>query len=155
MGGEQTYTKRPSASSDDASAFDHPFARMWKQKTPDGKGFRLYQLQAPTIDGRGLGWYHEGDFTEWSTETLEYRRTGQKLALHFPLRNERHVTEVAEAKAKGVRTLHLVEDPRNYWHPRTYQDDGPGFTMFLDQSPMPYPIPGHGKSAASGCPHAR
>ena len=157
MGGAQTYTKRRFGSAPGYHAFDHPLARLWTEKTTDGKGgvgFRMYQLQAPTIDGRGVGWYHEGDFAEWSTETLQYRRTGDQLSLHFPVRNESHVTELAEGQTDGVRTLHLNEDPRNFWHPRTYLDGGPGFTMFVAQSPLPYHVPGHGAAAKRRCPHA-
>ena len=156
MGGRQTYTRRPAAGSmPEDGAFDHPFARLWTESTTDKKGnsgFRMYQLQAPTIDGRGVGWYHEGDFTEWSTETLHYRRTGPKLSLYFPVRNERHVTTLAEGEDKGVRTLAFASDPRNYWHPRVYRDGGPGFTMRVAKAPLPYHVPGHGAVGGHGCP---
>ena len=155
MGGKQTYTKRPPpAAGGDFESFDHPMARLWTESVEGGKGFRMYQLQAPTIDGRGVGWYHEGDFHEWSTETLEYRRTGDRLSLFFPVRNERHVTRLTEGKASGVRTLQLDEDPRNFWHPRTYRDGGPGFTMLVAGGPLPYHVPGHGVTRnARSCPH--
>ena len=158
MGGEQSYTKRHPPVSTDIEAFNHPMARLWTQQISDGTenvGFRMYQLQAPTIDGRGVGWYHEGDFAEWSTETLEYRRTGDRLALFFPVRNERHVTDIKEGTDGGVRTLALTEDPRNFWHPRTYRDGGPGFTMMVAGGPLPYHVPGHGAYRAHGCPHGR
>ena len=154
MGGVQSYTKRAMASRLDAQAFKHPLARLWIEPTGDKKqgGFRMYQLQAPTIDGRGVGWYHEGDYADWSTETLQYRRTGKRLSLFFPVRNEQHVSDLVEGHADGVRTLRLVEDPRNFWHPRTYKDGGPGFTMMIDHAPLPYYVPGHG--VRRGCKHA-
>ena len=158
MGGSRTYMKRKMASSMGADAFDHPMARLWTETVTDRKGqvgFRMYQLQAPTIDGRGVGWYHEGDFAEWSTETLEYRRTGDRLSLSFPIRQERHVTGLIEGQQNGVRTLHLVEDPRNFWHPRTYRDGGPGFTLQVAAQPLPYHVPGHGTGSGRACSHAR
>ena len=130
----------------DFSTAAHPLARLWVQPTHDrrgGQGFRMYQLQAPTIDGRGVGWYHEGDMAEWSTETLSYRRTGDKLELYFPIRNERVTTSIRlEGKGKS-KTLTLMEDPRNYWHERTYTDGGPGFTAVLEGLPLPYSVPGY------------
>ena len=156
MGGEQVYTKRGLGKGAGYHAFDHPLARLWTEVTKDSKGqvgFRMYQLQAPTIDGRGVGWYHEGDFFEWSTETLQYRRTGDRLELRFPVRAERFVTTVTDGEADGTRTLRLDEDPRNFWHPRTYADGGPGFTMSVAGVPLPYHVPGHGAYAGHGCPH--
>ncbi len=157
MGGEQTYTHRPlPTTSGDGQAFDHPLARLWVEAVPNGHGmpgFRMYQLQAPTIDGRGVGWYHEGDHTEWSTEALSYRRTGDRIVFTFPVRLEEHVSTIVEGQADGVRTLHLTEDPRNFWHPRTYRDGGPGFTMRIADDPMPYHVPGHGAAAHHGSPH--
>ncbi|MEL7367881.1 MAG: hypothetical protein AAFN74_03130 [Myxococcota bacterium] len=161
MGGRQAYTKHAKATATghgwSNKNAEHPLARLWVEKTTDGKGgsgFRMYQLQAPTIDGRGVGWYHEGDFHEWSTETLEYRRTGDRLSLNFPVRNERFVTDLKEQTKDGVRGLHLAQDPRNFWHPRTYMDGGPGFTMMVADIPLPYHVPGHG-TGGSSCPHTR
>lgn len=165
IGGPQAYTRRKMDSAAQYHAFGHPLARLWTQSTKDRKGsegFRMYQLQAPTIDGRGVGWYHEGDFYEWSTETLQYRRTGSRLSLFFAVRNETHVTDLAEGEQDGVRTLSLAEDPRNFWHPRTYRDGGPGFTVSLAGAPLPYRVPGHmgacfGSADCSetpACPHS-
>jgi hypothetical protein len=131
----------------------HPLARLWIQPTKDrrgGEGFRMYQLQPPTIDGRGVGWYHEGDMAEWSTETLTYRRTGDKMELYFPVRDERFTTDIALTGEGPKRTLTLREDPRNFWHERVYRDGGPGFTVALEGTPLPYRVPGHGPHRALG-----
>ena len=34
-----------------------------------GAEFHMYQLAATAIDGRGGGWFHRGDFDDWSTES--------------------------------------------------------------------------------------
>lgn len=162
--GDHRYRRdvRPRGLDFDASA--HPLARLWIQPTKDrrgGQGFRMYQLQPPTIDGRGVGWYHEGDMAEWSTETLTYRRTGESLELHFSLRDERVSTSMKLAGHGAERTLTLESDPRNFWHRRVYRDGGPGFTVALEGLPLPYTIPGHGpdrglgEPASAGCSHAR
>lgn len=133
----------------------HPLARLWIEPTVDRKGsegFRMYQLQAPTIDGRGVGWYHEGDMSDWSTETLTYRRTGDTIELVFPVRGERFSSEI-RIDTSEPRTLTLAEDPRNFWHSRTYKDQGPGFTATVQGLPLPYMIPGHppGRALEAGC----
>ncbi len=150
--GDNRYTKDLRPRSLEFAA-EHPLARLWIEPTKDrrgGEGFRMYQLQAPTIDGRGVGWYHEGDMSEWSTETLTYRRTGGSLELFFPVRGERIATEVVMGEDGEGRTLRLAEDPRNFWHERTYRDGGPGFTVALDGDPLPYHVPGHGPAAPLG-----
>lgn len=155
--GNHRYTKDTRPRGLDFVMKEHPLARLWIETTRDrkgGEGFRMYQLQAPTIDGRGVGWYHEGDMTEWSTETLAYRRTGEAMELYFPVRDERFSSGL-RIKGKGPkRTLSLTEDPRNFWHPRVYRDGGPGFTVALDGVPLPYHIPGHGPSLPLGLARA-
>lgn len=124
---------------------DHPLARLWMdvQGGPDGgKVFHMYQLQAPTIDGRGVGWYHEGNMAEWSTETLSYRARGGQLELTFPVRHTRESTpmEMKPGKGKTPGAMVLAEDPRNFWHARTYLDAGPGFTAQLEGGDLPFAI---------------
>lgn len=161
LGGKQSYDKKGAAGGHGAGArAGHPLARMWKQVETDRAGqetFHMYQLQAPALDGRGVGWYHEGDYMDWSTEALTYRKTGSKLVLEFTLRGERATTEIELGGGHHYRYLELAEDPRNFWHRRRYLDDGPGFSVTLDGEPMPYFVSGHGESEpeASGCPHAR
>lgn len=160
MGGAQSYRKQSATSGHGLSgAQDHPLARMWKHTSSDAAGqesFQMYQLQAPAIDGRGVGWYHEGDFMDWSTESLTYRKTADQLALQFTLRGEEASTKVTITEQGPHRRLSLSEDPRNFWHARSYMDTGPGFGVLLDGEPMPYRVAGHhGDSGGSeGCPHA-
>jgi hypothetical protein len=93
-------------------------------------GFAMYQLQPQAIDGRGVGWYHRGDYDEWLTESLTYRQSGDKITLGFTLRHETQQTplEIGEA-ADGARTLTLAEDPRDFWRAHTYRDMGPSFAV--------------------------
>lgn len=154
--GDHRYRKDLRPRGFDFASADHPLARLWVHPTKDrrgGRGFRMYQLQPPTIDGRGVGWYHEGDMSEWSTETLTYRRTGDSLELVFSLRNERASTTIALRGEGRERSLTLAEDPRNFWHERAYKDEGPGFTVALEGVPLPYHVPGHGPHRALGAPH--
>ena len=126
---------------------EHPFARMWTHSTKDRtgrQGFEIYQLQAPGIDRRGLGWFHRGDHTEWSTEALSYRATGRIFDLSFGLRGEHAVTPMTIKKDGKTRVLELERDPRNYWHPQRYEDAGPGFTIQVSEVPLPFAIRGHG-----------
>lgn len=156
--GDHRYTRDLRPRGLDFPQADHPLARLWIQPTKDrsgAEGFRMYQLQAPTIDGRGVGWYHEGDMAEWSTETLTYRRTGDALELTFPVRGERATTAITLTGEGSGRTLTLREDPRNFWHERTYVDGGPGFAVALDGQPLPYHIPGHGPDLPLGDGTAR
>lgn len=151
--GDNRYAKDTRPRGLEFSEGKHPLARLWIEETQDvrgQRGFRMYQLQAPTIDGRGVGWYHEGDMSDWSTETLTYRRTGDTMELYFPLRNERITTKIRLVGEGRERSLTLTEDPRNYWHERTYRDGGPGFTVALDGLPIPYAIPGHGPRSPLG-----
>jgi hypothetical protein len=107
-------------------AGEHPFARMWTELTEyatGGKGFAIYQLQPPE-GGRGVGWYHQGDFDDWSTEALTYEVRGDQLTLQFVTRGERATTRMAERREGGRRSLLLERDPRNFWHRRNYLDAG-------------------------------
>lgn len=107
-----------------------PGGRMWidaKRFATGGMAFSLYQLRTPGIDGRGHGWFHRGDFDEWSTEALEYSLADDRMSLHFTLRDER-VTTPFRVRAQGERRLLDVGvDPRDFWHHHTYVDIGPSF----------------------------
>ena len=119
---------------------EHPFARMWVNQTQyqtGGMGFSIYQLKPPALDGRGVGWFHQGDFDNWSTETLYYRRTGDQLELFFPLRGERQVTPLHVGQAEGRRVLGLAVDPRNFWQRQIYVDGGASFGLELVGAPPP------------------
>lgn len=153
LGGKQTYRHKPLARGQNLEAMDHPLSRMWKHVTRDKYGqetFHMYQLQAPALDGRGVGWYHEGDHMDWTTEALTYRKTGDKLLLDFTLRGEQAVTPVELGEGPHGRYLELERDPRNFWHKRRYPDGGPGFSVTLEHEPMPYFVPGHGLGQGGG-----
>jgi len=105
--------------------------RLWGEEqrfATGGLGFTMYQLQPQTIDGRGVGWYHRGDYDEWLTESLTYRQQGDQISLGFTLRHETQRTGLTLGKASdGARTLTLAEDPRDFWRAHTYRDMGPSF----------------------------
>jgi len=121
----------PPAADDVESAEKSPLGgRLWIDEQPyatGGRGFALYQLNAGAIDGRGVGWFHEGDYDDWSTEALTYRTEGDRLELHFAVRGERAATRYALVGQGGERALVLAEDPRGFWHRRRFVDGGPSF----------------------------
>ena len=105
--------------------------RLWGEEeryATGGMGFAIYQLQPQAIDGRGVGWFHRGDYDEWVTESLTYRQQGERLALDFTLRHDSQTT-TAELRPgpDGVRRLTLETDPRDFWRGHTYRDMGPSF----------------------------
>lgn len=111
---------------------DHPFARMWIDQKALAKGgvtFRMYQFQPPDASGRGKGWYHQGDYDDWSTEALTYQRTGGTLRLFFVERREREVTPMIETRVGDERAIDLMSDPRNFWHRGRFVDGGRSFMM--------------------------
>ncbi len=102
--------------------------RMWFDRTvyaTGGYGFSLYQFRAAGIDGRGTGWFHRGDFDDWSTESLVYRELGDRLEFEFS-DGTREVTPHVITPGE-TRVLELAADPRDFWHPHRYTDAGPSF----------------------------
>ncbi len=93
-----------------------------------GIEFSIYQFKPPALDGRGVGWHHRGDFDNWSTETLFYRRDGNGLTLIFPQRRERASSTVRIETRDNKRTLSLDSDPRNFWQASTFTDGGRSFS---------------------------
>ena len=123
----------------DAHRLDH---RLWiDQQTfaTGGIGFRLYQLRAAGIDGRGTGWVHIGDFDDWSTESLSYRllRNGagdvDRLDLKFALRGDQSLTPVQVFVVDKKRSLRLQHDPRDFGASHDYVDGGPSFAGFISR----------------------
>lgn len=103
--------------------------RMWLDRTryaTGGYGFALYQMRPAGIDGRGTGWFHRGDFDDWSTESLVYRMTGDRIELAFEATGERHVSQFAVEPGDPAHFV-LAEDPRDWWHAHRYVDVGPSF----------------------------
>lgn len=124
--------------------------RLWiDQRTfaTGGRGFLLYQLKDASIDGRGVGWHHIGDFDDWSTEALTFRMTADPsapgaahLELWFPIRQERATTTLTQSPASqpgsDAPAAHLTmhEDPRDFWHLHRYVDGGPSFGSLLHEA---------------------
>jgi len=97
-----------------------------------GRGFSLYQLRPAGIDGRGVGWFHRGDFDDWSTEALTYRIAGDRLELSFSLAGQQEATSfTVRTEDDGTRWLELADDPRDFWHSHRYRDVGPSFGAAL------------------------
>jgi hypothetical protein len=110
-----------------------PGGRLWidlRNYATGGRGFSMYQLRAPGIDGRGTGWFHRGDFDDWSTESLTYRIAGDRLEMVFELAGEKTETRFRIAGEGDDRTLALEDDPRDYWHAHAYRDAGPSFGVY-------------------------
>jgi hypothetical protein len=104
--------------------------RIWidyRNLATGGAEFHMYQLAATAIDGRGVGWFHRGDFDDWSTESLTYRIDGDRLELFFDLRQEAGYTGFRIVEGERGRELWLDEDPRDYWAPHRYRDGGKSF----------------------------
>jgi hypothetical protein len=104
--------------------------RMWidyRNLATGGAEFHMYQLAATAIDGRGVGWFHRGDFDDWSTESLTYRIDGDRLELFFDLREEPSSTGFRVVEGEHGRELWLEADPRDYWAAHRYQDGGRSF----------------------------
>lgn len=112
-----------------------PAGHMWidlRAHATGGRGFTMYQLRPAGIDGRGVGWFHRGDFDDWSTEWLTYRIVGDRIELSFTLADSREQSSfVVRSDEQGTRWLELADDPRDFWHPHRYVDMGPSFGMTL------------------------
>lgn len=126
----------PEVSTVDAR-IDH---RLWIDEVKfatGGMGFRLYQLRAAGIDGRGTGWFHVGDYDDWSTESLGYRLLRgadggiDRLDLQFPLANTRHTTALSLFAVDDGRVLRLSSDPRDFNASHDYKDGGPSFAALI------------------------
>lgn len=111
-----------------------PAGHMWmdlEAHATGGRTFAIYQLRPAGIDGRGVGWFHRGDFDDWSTEALTYRIAGDRLELDFTLQGASEATTFAVQGEGDARWLLLSDDPRDFWHPHRYRDVGPSFGAAL------------------------
>ncbi len=106
--------------------------RMWidrREYASGGYDFRFYQLSVTAMDGRGVGWYHEGDLDEWTTESLSYRIDGSHLEIFFDLREEFMRTPYSITPGAKGRVLRLAQDPRDFAMAHEYLDMGRSFAM--------------------------
>lgn len=113
-----------------ADAGDGLGDRIWidyRTFATGGVEFHMYQLAKTAIDGRGVGWFHRGDFDNWSTESLTYRIDGDRLELFFDIREEPNVTPYRVVAGSHGRELVLDQDPRDYWATHRYRDGGRSF----------------------------
>lgn len=105
--------------------------RMWihaRRFAQGGGEFGMYQFNAPAMDGRGVGWFHRGDFDDWSTESFRYRVQGTKIDYYFEYqRSEESASFELYSGPRDTRFLLMKQDPRNYWLDRRYRDMGPSF----------------------------
>jgi hypothetical protein len=104
--------------------------RIWidyQRHATGGAEFHMYQLAETAIDGRGVGWFHRGDFDNWSTESLTYRLDGERLELFFDIREEPNSTVFHVVEGERGRELVLDEDPRDFWARHRYLDGGRSF----------------------------
>jgi hypothetical protein len=114
-----------------SSSSGGPGGRIWidhRNFATGGNGFRMYQLNDAAIDGRGIGWYHEGDFDDWTTESLTYRIDADHLELYFDLREEPTLTHFQlTTDDEQRRWLELQEDPRGFGAESQFLDGGKSF----------------------------
>lgn len=107
--------------------------RIWidhRNFATGGAGFHMYQLNAAGIDGRGIGWFHRGDFDDWSTEAFAYQLSPDALKLWFLERGEtEHTTLSVDVDDEGRPQLTLHRDPRDFWHTHRYIDGGASFGL--------------------------
>lgn len=106
-----------------------PAGHMWidlQGYATGGMGFHMYQFRPAGIDGRGVGWFHRGDFDDWRTEAFTYRIAGDTISMHFTFADRRELSRF-EVEDAQPRVLHLEADPRDYWHPHAYDDMGVSF----------------------------
>lgn len=104
--------------------------RLWidyRSYATGGAGFAMYQLGHTQIDGRGVGWFHRGDFDEWTTESLTYRIAGEQLELFFDLAEQPNSSGHRVVDDADGRVLELEEDPRDFWAAHRYRDGGKSF----------------------------
>lgn len=150
--GGGTYVRRRSEPVAPHEACDSPApaGRMWLDRVgfaTGGYGFGLYQLRCAGIDGRGTGWFHRGDFDDWTTEALVYRMHDGRLELQFATTEDDEWTSFSIGGSP--RTMRVTNDPRDFWHTHDYVDVGPSFgaaaideTVAGPAEPLLWALPG-------------
>lgn len=140
VGGRQRYERSKAAREldgplsigpNDDGAQGQLAGRIWYDSTKyatGGMGFRMYQFSEHALAGGRLrGWYHVGDFDDWSTETLDYRELPGALELRFGLRGESATTPVTVEQGRERRTLRMTSDPRDFGARARFGDMGESF----------------------------
>lgn len=142
-GGRRRYAQQrpdPIEHAGDPPCMGAPVAgRLWLDRTAyatGGYGFGLYQLRCAGIDGRGTGWFHRGDFDDWTTESLVYRIVDDRLELQFATTAGVEITRFVVG-AGDPRTLELATDPRDFWHAHRYVDVGASFGWITEPALAP------------------
>lgn len=142
--GTQRYRFRPASLGDvevegplavspsDASADGSGLERIWidlQKFATGGQAFSMYQLSKHTVAGSKLGWFHAGDFDDWSTEAFVYRLEPGALSMTFLVRGDRGTTpfRVAEDPRARNNVLTLESDPRDFHARHRYANAGPSF----------------------------
>lgn len=111
-----------------------PAGHLWidlSRYATGGYGFGLYQFRPAGIDGRGVGWFHRGDFDDWSTEAFTYRivPSPPRIELDMTVSGRHEVTAFTIVGEGDERSLQLDADPHDYWHSHGYDDAGPSFGL--------------------------
>ena len=105
---------------------EHPWSRMWTEQSKFATGgmrFRIYQFQPPDAQGKGIGWYHQGDYDDWTTEAFQYRKGTDAIHFLFLQKKDWEKTKFREV-AGDKRAIELMSDPRNFWHRARFEDGG-------------------------------
>ena len=112
-----------------------PAGHMWidlQDYATGGQGFFFYQFRPVGIDARGVGWFHRGDFDDWSTESFSYRIVDAdgpqpRLELHFDIAGTTEVTGFTIDPTGNARAMTVREDPRDFRQTHVYRDAGRSF----------------------------
>ncbi|NJK88554.1 MAG: hypothetical protein HC923_03580 [Myxococcales bacterium] len=134
-GRRTTYVHRAAPTSQLVPAAKDDFARMWMHRRPrlhGGLDFRIYQFQPANASGHGRGWYHEGDYDEWTTESLTYHKGQDTLHLRFDEPREIAASPYQLNRSRKAAVLGLDADPRWFGRPSRFEDTGP---TLMDNEP--------------------
>ena len=107
--------------------------RMWtmlEKHAGGGIDFKIYQLRKADDTGHGEGFFHEGDFDNWSTERLNYHIGDGQMTFHFSLKDEKAQTSFQLERPHDLPMLVFDKDPRHFWATTHYWDGGESFSLF-------------------------
>ena len=101
----------------------------------DGSDRSMFQLLAPNFVGKGTGWHHRGNDTEWKSEPVRYSRYGQFLYLTYPNRKEPSLVVLRRISTNAMYFRHDLDPDTqtcSYLHVRA------SFSRWLAGVPLPY-----------------